>query len=313
MIESLCAARVAPEKRCIPACLPRSLLIAGGHTGRWQVPTRDEELLYLNTEIEKLERCLGGYEDRTLPGEKRSPSYNRTIEQKQRSMAERDRLLGITQAPSPPSAVRELGLSRAGPNSTQIPPDLPPYYPNDLKPQTHLIIAEAVRKFPDQTQTLELCRYIISDLTPHFRAAVLGKTLRADLVFPNMNELLHFSLVSNCENDDKRFRLKQEVRQSDEWLNLAREVADSQRDSSESKHSTPKSRLKATINSPSAARRMEAFLECKGIGQTDFASSVGTTDRTLRAFRKTGKVRRDIFDSIAKKMNITKEELLKTE
>jgi hypothetical protein len=51
----------------------------------------------------------------------------------------------------------------------------------------------------------------------------------------------------------------------------------------------------------------------QAIGQTDFASSVNTTDRTLRAFRKTGKVRRDILEAIAKKMNITKEELLKPE
>jgi hypothetical protein len=72
-------------------------------------------------------------------------------------------------------------------------------------------------------------------------------------------------------------------------------------------------RLRATVYCPSAARKMEAHLESKGIGQTDFASRVGTTDRTLRAFRKTGKVRRDIFESIAKTMGTTKEALLKPE
>jgi ribosome-binding protein aMBF1 (putative translation factor) len=56
-------------------------------------PTRDEYLLHLNTAIEKLDRRLAGYEDRTLQGERHGPSYNRTIEQRQRLIAERDRLL----------------------------------------------------------------------------------------------------------------------------------------------------------------------------------------------------------------------------
>jgi hypothetical protein len=72
-------------------------------------------------------------------------------------------------------------------------------------------------------------------------------------------------------------------------------------------------RLRATIDSPSAAKRMETYLESHGIGQTQFAVQVGTTDRTLRTFRKTGKVRRDIFESIAKAMGTTKEVLLKRE
>jgi hypothetical protein len=70
-------------------------------------------------------------------------------------------------------------------------------------------------------------------------------------------------------------------------------------------------RLRATVNSPIAARKMEGHLESRGIGLTDFATTVGTTDRTLRSFRKTGKVRRDIFESIAKQMGTTKEALLK--
>ncbi|HMD97706.1 MAG TPA: hypothetical protein VKM93_10315 [Terriglobia bacterium] len=70
-------------------------------------------------------------------------------------------------------------------------------------------------------------------------------------------------------------------------------------------------RLKATITSPAAARRMEKYLRDNGIGLTDFASRAQTTDRTLRSFRKTGKVRRDIFEGIAKAMGTTKADLLK--
>jgi hypothetical protein len=76
---------------------------------------------------------------------------------------------------------------------------------------------------------------------------------------------------------------------------------------------TPKKRLHSTIVSQDAARRMENFLESAGVGQTEFAVLVNTTDRTLRNFRATGKVRRDIFDAIAKAMGTTREQLLRPE
>jgi hypothetical protein len=82
-------------------------------------------------------------------------------------------------------------------------------------------------------------------------------------------------------------------------------------DTTRGKSRTPARRLTATIESPTAARRMEAYLTSNGIGQTEFANQVGTTDRTLRAFRKRGKVRRDIFEAIAEAMGTTKEALLK--
>jgi hypothetical protein len=73
---------------------------------------------------------------------------------------------------------------------------------------------------------------------------------------------------------------------------------------------TQNKRLKSTVTSEIAARRMEVHMTSNGIGQTEFAGTVGTTDRTLRAFRKTGKVRRDIFDAIAKAMGTTREALM---
>jgi hypothetical protein len=78
----------------------------------------------------------------------------------------------------------------------------------------------------------------------------------------------------------------------------------------DTKEAKPK-RLRATIESPSAARKLEAYLKREGLGLTDFATKAGTTDRTLRSFRKTGKVRRSIFEDIAKAMGTTKEALLK--
>jgi hypothetical protein len=72
-------------------------------------------------------------------------------------------------------------------------------------------------------------------------------------------------------------------------------------------------RLPATVTSQIAASRMEAYIESKVMRQTSFANQIGTTDRTLRGFRKTGKVRRDIFDAIATGMGTTPEELVKPE
>lgn len=147
-------------------------------------------------------------------------------EKKQEEKARPVRL--VSQALPPPKAVGGLGLSVTGPKRTLVPADLPPYYPNDLKPQTRLILAKAVRRFPVQTQALELCRYVVCELTPHFSAAVQSKALRADRVEDVMNDLLHYILVSNCDNSDERFRLAEEVRRSDEWLKLAREIVKAQ-------------------------------------------------------------------------------------
>lgn len=70
-------------------------------------------------------------------------------------------------------------------------------------------------------------------------------------------------------------------------------------------------RMSASIHSPSAARKVEAFIEAKGIGLTNFATSAGLTDRTLRSFRKTGRIRRSLLDGIAQAMGTTREELLR--
>lgn len=73
---------------------------------------------------------------------------------------------------------------------------------------------------------------------------------------------------------------------------------------------SPATRLSGTVTSLTAARKLEAHLAKNCLGMTEFANLVPTTDRTLRSFRKTGKVRRDIFEGIAKAMGTTKERLL---
>ena len=71
-------------------------------------------------------------------------------------------------------------------------------------------------------------------------------------------------------------------------------------------------RWKASIGTHAAARKMEAYIETKGLDFKEFARRAGTTDRTLRKFRKNGIVRRSVFDGIAKVMGLTRDELLKS-
>jgi DNA-binding XRE family transcriptional regulator len=90
-----------------------------------------------------------------------------------------------------------------------------------------VIMAEAVRRFSDQTHTLELCKWVISKLTPHIRKAVGRRTMRPESVFTEsgIEGLLRYLLVRNCDRDEERYRLAQEVRKSDEWLRLAKRIA----------------------------------------------------------------------------------------
>lgn len=111
------------------------------------------------------------------------------------------------------------------PKPTQMPLDWPPYYPNHLIPQTAKVVAEAVKKFPEQTQITELCESVVSTLTPHFCAAVQGKTLRADLALYRMSNLLDCLLAYNCDDPSERYRLKKKVVNSDEWKKLVDEIA----------------------------------------------------------------------------------------
>ncbi|MCL4850048.1 MAG: helix-turn-helix domain-containing protein [Bryobacteraceae bacterium] len=74
-----------------------------------------------------------------------------------------------------------------------------------------------------------------------------------------------------------------------------------------------KKRMSASITSEIAARRLEYYLQTSPISKTEFATAAGTSDRTLRKFRNTGRVRLDILKNIAEAMGKTVEELVKPE
>jgi hypothetical protein len=71
-------------------------------------------------------------------------------------------------------------------------------------------------------------------------------------------------------------------------------------------------RIAATIASPSAAQKMQSYINAQGLNQTEFAIRANTSDKTIRKFRKTGIIKRSILTGIASAMGVTKEELLKT-
>jgi hypothetical protein len=129
----------------------------------------------------------------------------------------------VTKAPPTISEVGGVGTIH-GPKPTEAPLELPVDYPRTLVARTFMIVGEAVRKFPVQTQIVELCRHVICELTPHFQRALRDKVFQQDQALSTMHDLVHGLVVHNC-GDGKRSEVEKEVRTSDEWLTLAKEIA----------------------------------------------------------------------------------------
>jgi hypothetical protein len=130
----------------------------------------------------------------------------------------------VTQAPPPFRPLGGSSLPRQ-PKPTAVLDYLPLHYPASLAPDTLLVICKAAKKFPVQTLIAELCKYVITMLKPHYRRAILEKTLRQDMALSEMDGLLHYLLAKNCESDSRRYELKNEVMRSEEWLRLVKTIA----------------------------------------------------------------------------------------
>jgi hypothetical protein len=72
-----------------------------------------------------------------------------------------------------------------------------------------------------------------------------------------------------------------------------------------------RSKLPKSVTSLAAALKMEEHINSIAMQPKNFAKMVETTERTLRRFRKTGKIQRDTFEKIAKAMGTTPEALQK--
>ena len=221
----------------------------------------------------------------------------------------------------PPEPIRpvSVGWHPPAPEMTQIPLDCPSSYPSDLWPQTRAILTEARQRFPEQRQMLDLCKYVFSQAK---MGPIILSPVRAGKMKPHEAHTAMVGLLRSMLSRNKAHDQESEITISDGWTALERAIADVQHKNAETDRLVTNAnqaepsqaeRLSGTIESLSAARCMEKYLESHAIGQTQFAIQVSTTDRTLRSFRRTGRVRRDIFERIAKAMGIEKETLLKPE
>lgn len=76
---------------------------------------------------------------------------------------------------------------------------------------------------------------------------------------------------------------------------------------------TTAKRLPRSIGTPEAVTAAIKYMESKGLTETQFGNQFQSTDRTVRSFRKSGKMRRSTFEAMAKSMGLTIEELLRGE
>jgi hypothetical protein len=122
----------------------------------------------------------------------------------------------FSKAPKPMTPLRS-GSVVPKPERTQSPQDLPPSYPNHLKVSTWNVIASTIKEFPQLPQIMEVCRKVISELTPVFCEEVSTARMRGDLVLSCMSDLLRYLLTCNVSNDSEHYRIDQDLKRSQEW------------------------------------------------------------------------------------------------
>jgi hypothetical protein len=94
---------------------------------------------------------------------------------------------------------------------------------------------------------------------------------------------------------------------------LAAVVGRSRITSTASDRKAPRMRMSRSLGTPEAVRVMTEYLQHSGLTDTEFGNRFNTTDKTVRNFRRSGKVRRSTFEAMAKSLGLTTEELLRGE
>jgi hypothetical protein len=195
----------------------------------------------------------------------------------------------VTKAPPPIRPVGP-GLTPYHPKPTEIPPNPPIRFPSDFWPETQLILAKAVREFPDQTKTLGLCKHVVSKMTPVFIAAVEAKAMQAGAVIREngggMEDLLHTLLVYNCGHADQRYDLAAKVRNSDEWLNLLEAIKATRTRDADSAKSKAENSAVLTTREPF----LRPILDQKGFSIHDWAKKANVDFHTANDYL-TGKTK----------------------
>jgi len=130
----------------------------------------------------------------------------------------------VSAAPPPPAAIRGGYSHRPTPNRPLL--NYPPEFPKELVARANVVIHDGIQKYKSQDQILDLCRYVIGELTPDLLKRFHAHQLQPHTLLEQMAELTRYLLNSNCSNNDRVFSLQLEIRQSSEWMALSKALAD---------------------------------------------------------------------------------------
>lgn len=210
----------------------------------------------------------------------------------------------VSRAPRPPSEVGGRMASHSVNPPLNLPSSPPIYFHSGLWPNASVVLIEARNRFLDRSKLLEFCKEVVGQLTPVFQAAVESGRVKASDVLSDsgMGGLLHSILLCNdggpksgmpgLSND--AYDLKQKLLQSDEWLALAKTVAElktSQPQASKGRRRLPKS--------DSRRAKLMPILADKGLSVLDWAQHARVDYHTANEYLK-GK--RNPFASTRKKL-----------
>jgi hypothetical protein len=166
---------------------------------------------------------------------------NTRYEIEARTLEHKKAPISVTKAPAPITPVGGLGHAPYRPKPTEVPANPPTNFPSDLWPKTCVILADAVKTFPDRRkQMLELCKHFISEMTPLYSGAIVDGTMKADEVlrehFGGMQDLLRSLLIHNDDGpqsglgglSNQSYQIYLEARNSEEWRKLTKAIANAQ-------------------------------------------------------------------------------------
>lgn len=201
--------------------------------------------------------------------------------------------------------------------------EYPLEFPQLRRPRVDVAILEAQKKFPKSTEMPSRIRMAIFSFADIAIAAVEAGEWNLALAHAGVKTFL----ISLCTDEVSRHgfsspreflsvsnKIHDDIVKSAQWMRYMRRfaaLAETKSESGPERKVSKIRRLDGSVSSRTAAARLDKYLREKAIGQTDFAIRAQTSDRTIRSFRKTGRVRRSIFAAIAKAMDMTPEELLK--
>ncbi len=164
----------------------------------------------------------------------------------------------LPKAPSPPTQLSGTGgWSPPKPKPAEVPTEFPPSFPPSLVLRTKIIVAECVRDCPDRSDLERLCREIVSKCTDLLCTAVRQGTLKAHSAPDQINELLQFVRVANCESDNDRYRVEKIVINSAEWLAMLTRLAECENE----EQPDPGKVARKSDDADHPRRRIEAFIQ----------------------------------------------------